>query len=72
MTDDEAIEICYQWFAHIAREEERTKKMQELAVLARTDQPEAQRQLRQLDRQPSVFDGARLLPAVQHLVERIR
>lgn len=59
MTDDEAFEICEGWFAHIQRQKAKARKMAELATMARNgQQEEAQRQMRQMDRQPKVYDGA--------------
>ena len=69
MTDDEAIEICESWFAHLARQAEKTKTLQQAAGLARRGEVQAARRLKNsVDRQPRVFDGARLEPAVRHLV----
>ena len=75
MKEAEAVKICEEWFAYIARQEEKTRKMQQLAAHARkgpSQAKEAQRELRQLDRQPKVYDGARLQPAVKCLVEFYR
>ena len=69
MTDDEAIEICESWFAYLARQAEKTKTLQQAAGLARRGEVQAARRLKNsVDRQPKVFDGARLEPAVRHLV----
>ena len=71
MTTEEAVEICKEWFRYIERQEAKTKRMQELAALARTGpegHAEAKRQMRKIDRQPKVYDGGRLQPAVEHLV----
>ena len=44
-------------------------EMQRLATMARSGQAdEARRLMAQIDRSPRVFDGARLEPAVRHLV----
>lgn len=75
MTDSEAIAICREWFTYLERQEAKTKRLQELAALAKTGpegHKQAQRELKQIDKQPVVYDGARLLPAVKYLVERIR
>ena len=74
MSDDEAVEVCEKWFAHLERQRQKTKRLQELAAMARQgpeQQAQAQRELGRIDRQPVVFDGAYLEPAVRHLVKRI-
>lgn len=68
MTTEDAIEICEQWFAYIERQRQHAIEMQKLAALARSNPQEAQKRLRQLDRAVTVYDGARLEPAVRHLV----
>ena len=72
MKDRDAIAEFERWFASIERQEQRTAEMQRLAKLAKTDQAEAQRQLRQIDRQPRVYDGANLYPAVRHAWRRLK
>lgn len=72
MKTEEAIAICDQWFAYLKRQQEKSVALQRLATLARTDPKEAQRQLREIDRAPKVYDGARLEPAVRHLVQLAR
>ena len=72
MTDDEAIAECERWFAYLERQKAKSEKLTELAAMARQgpeQQKEAQRQLRQIDRQPTVYDGAKLSDAVRHLVK---
>jgi hypothetical protein len=70
MKTDEAIEICEQWFAYIERQKQKSIEVQRLATMARNgQQEEAQRRLRQIDSTPTVYDGARLEPAVRALVE---
>lgn len=70
MKTDEAIEICEQWFAYIERQKQKSVEIQKLAAMARNgQQEEAQRRLRQIDRTPTVYDGARLEPAVRALVK---
>lgn len=68
MTLTEATEICEAWFAHLDRQRERSIKVQKLAALARTDGPEARRQLAEIDRTPVVFDASKLEPAVRFLL----
>ena len=75
MNTNEAIEICNQWFAYLDGQEARLIKMQKLAAQARKGPEEAkkaQRELRNMDRQPKVYDGARLRPAVMHLVATVQ
>lgn len=73
MKTDEAIEICEGWFAYIERQKQKAVEMQKLAAMARNgQQEEAQRRLRQLDNSVTVYDGARLEPAVRHLVKLAR
>jgi hypothetical protein len=75
MTTDEAIEICNAWFAHNERQRAKTKRLAELATLARTG-PEghakAKRELAQIDRTPTVYDGGRLEPAVKQILKHLR
>lgn len=70
----EAIEICRAWFAHNDRQRAKTKRLAELAALARTG-PEghekARKELAQIDRAPTVYDGGRLEPAVRQLLKHI-
>jgi hypothetical protein len=69
----EAIEICEGWFAYIERQKTKAAEVQRLAVLARTQPEEAKQRLRQMDsKSVTVYDGARLEPAVRHLVEIAR
>ena len=74
MKTDEAIEICEGWFAYIERQKQKSIEVQKLAAMARSgQQEEAQRRLRQLDNcSVTVYDGARLEPAVRHLVKLAR
>lgn len=75
MTTSEAIEICEGWFRHLDRQRNKARQMAELATLARTGpegQKEAKQRMRQIDRQPKVYDGARLEPAVRHLLRMVR
>ena len=70
MNTKDAVDECQRWFAYLDRQKEKTIKMQQLASKARQgpeQAAEAQRELRQMDRQPTVYDGARLRPAVEHL-----
>lgn len=70
MKTDEAIEICKGWFAYIERQKQKSVEVQKLAAMSRNgQQEEAQRRLRQLDNSVAVYDGARLEPAVRHLVK---
>lgn len=69
MQTAEAIEICESWFAYIERQQQKSVEMQKLATMARAgQQEEAQRRMRQIDNSVTVYDGARLEPAVRHLV----
>ena len=73
MTNDEAIDICERWFAHIEDQRKRSVEMQKLATMARNGQgEEARRRMAQIDRTPRVYDGATLEPAVRHLVKLAR
>jgi hypothetical protein len=59
------VEVIQNWFAHIERQKAKAKKLSSLAVLARTDAVSARRELAQIDKQPTVFDGSTLEPAVK-------
>lgn len=73
MKTDEAIEICEGWFAYIEQQRQKSVEIQKLAAMARAgQQKEAQRRLRQIDNTPTVYDGARLEPAVRYLVKLAR
>ena len=75
MNTQQAIEICESWFAYNDRQREKTKRLAELAALARTGpegQAKARRELAQIDRAPVVYDGGRLEPAVKHLLKALR
>lgn len=72
MKTEEAIAICESWFDYIERGRQRSIELQKLAAMARSgQQEEAQRRLRQIDRDTAVtvYDGSRLEPAVRHLVK---
>jgi hypothetical protein len=70
----EAIAICEGWFDYIERQRLRSVEMQKLATMARNgQQEEAQKRLRQMDTASvTVYDGARLEPAVRALVKMAR
>lgn len=74
MKTAEALEICEGWFAYIERQRLKSIEMQKLATMARNgQQDEAQKRLRQMDATSvTVYDGARLEPAVRHLVKLAR
>ena len=75
MNSEQAIEICNEWLRYLDRQEAKTKKIQGFAALARNgpaEAEEARRELRKLDRNLSVYDGARLRPAVERLTEDLR
>jgi DNA-binding XRE family transcriptional regulator len=71
MTTDEALREAQKWLDYLEAQKARATKMQELAHLAKTDQKEAQRQMRQMDQQPTVYDGARLADGVRVMVAEI-
>jgi len=71
MTADEALLEAQKWLVYLEAQKARATKMQELAHLAKTDQKEAQRQMRQMDQQPTVYDGARLADGVRVMVAEI-
>lgn len=71
MKTNEAIEICESWFDFLDNQAKRAITMQQLAAQARKGPDEAkkaQAKLRQMDRTPTVYDGGRLRPAVEHLI----
>ena len=72
MKDQDAIAEFERWFAYLEKQEQKAAEMQRLARLAKTDQAEAKRQLRQLDSAPKVYDGANLYPAVRHAWRRLK
>ena len=51
-------------------QEQHAKKMAELATLAKTDQLEAQRQLRRLDSQPRVWDYGNTVIELRRLMKK--
>lgn len=74
MNDDEAIAICGEWLRYLDRQKTKAEELQRLAALARSGPEgaaEAKRKLRQIDSHPTAYDGARLKPAVQHLMARV-
>jgi hypothetical protein len=73
MNVKEAVSICEEWFAYIERQKQKSIELQRLATMARNgQQEEAQRRRRQIDSTPTVYDGARLEPAVRFLVQFAR
>lgn len=74
MDTPEALEVCEGWFAYIERQKQKSIEVQKLAAMSRAGQgDEARRRLRQLDSTSlTVYDGARLEPAVRHLVMMAR
>ena len=72
MTNLEAIEICERWFRHLENQRQKSLVLQKAAALARQgNQAEARRLKNSVDRQPKVFDGATLEPAVRHLCKAL-
>lgn len=74
MNTKEAVAICNEWLRYIDRQKEKTRKLQGLAAQARKGPEEAkkaQAELRRMDRSLSVYDGARLQPAVEHLIKAL-
>jgi|GEM_PF-3576298 len=72
MKTAEAVSICKEWLAYLDEQKQRSTRMQELAKMARQgQQAEAQRLRRQMDLQPHAYDGAKLKPAVEHLLSLI-
>jgi hypothetical protein len=69
MTIDEALKVFEAWLEHVERQRIKALQMQRLAALAKTDPAEAKRRMRVMDRQPRVFDGARLEPAVRKVLK---
>lgn len=64
MDNKKAMEIFERWFEHIERKKKKTKKIQQIAILAKTDYEEAQKQMRMIDTDPEMpYDADRLLPA---------
>lgn len=73
MNDKEAIKICEGWFAHLQAQSEKSLTLQKAASLARKGEGDKARKLvNSVDRQPKVYDGARLETAVRYLVEKVR
>jgi hypothetical protein len=69
---NDAKSICHEWFAYIKRQEENTVTLQKAAALARAgNRKEAMRLKNQVDTQPKIYDGARLMPAVKRLLKEI-
>ncbi len=71
MNIDEAIAEAERWLRHLRQQEERSRKMQQLATLAREGpdgHAKAQRELKRLDKRNTVYDGARLSEAVVSLI----
>lgn len=74
MNIDDARIVCGQWFDYLRRQREKSIELQHLASLARTGPEgaaEAKRRMGQIDKQPHVFDGARLEPAVRALLDEL-
>ena len=72
MNSEQAIEICNEWLRYLDRQAAKTKKIQGFAALARkgpAEAEEARRELRKMDRNVSVYDGGRLRPAVERLIQ---
>jgi hypothetical protein len=73
MTDDEAIAECERWLRHLENQKEKSARLQELARMAKEgpeQHKEAMRLLRQISRNPTVYDAGKLQPAVRHLIKR--
>ena len=66
----DAIDVCRRWFAYLDEQEKRSRILQAAAREARAGRGgEALRLKRAADSAPLVFDGARLRPAVQVLID---
>lgn len=72
MDDKEAMAEMEFWFNHLEEQKAKSEKIQELARLAKTEPERARRELRQIDKSPTVHDGARLYPAVRHAYNRLK
>lgn len=67
---EKAITICQSWFDYLDNQRNKAKRMQELAHMSKNGhQKEAQRLRQQMDNHPTVYDGARLEPAVKFLID---
>jgi|AACY02.16.fsa_nt_gi hypothetical protein len=71
MTVDEALREAQKWLDYLEVQKAKTNKMQELARLAKTDSKEAQHQMSQMDKQPIVYDGAKLADGVSVMIAEI-
>lgn len=74
MKTTEAVEICREWFRYLDRQRAKAKRLAELAALARTGpegHAQARREMNQIDKHPTVYDGGRLEPAVRQLLKAI-
>ena len=72
MKTTEAIAVCQGWLDHLERQRVKSERLQRLAIKARKgpeQAAEAQKELRQIHASVTVYDGARLKPAVEHLME---
>lgn len=70
MKTGEALQICDGWFAYLQRQRDKSLKVQQLALLARTEPEKARQELRRLDGcSVTVYDAGRLEPAVRHLAK---
>jgi hypothetical protein len=76
MKISEAKAECERWFAHLDRQREKTKAMQQLAADRRNglcDTIECRRRLRALDGPGvTVYDGAKLERAVKVLLKNVK
>jgi hypothetical protein len=71
MTVDEALREAQKWLDYLEVQKKRADKLQELARLAKWNPKEAAHQMRQMDQQPNVFDGARLADGVRVMIAEI-
>lgn len=72
MTKDEAIEECKRWLAYLKRQEEKSIEIQKLATERRAgkvNDAEKDRRLAAINRDVTVYDGARLAKAVRLLIK---
>jgi hypothetical protein len=71
MTADEAMREAQKWLDYLEAQKARADKLQKLARLAKTDPKEAQHQMRQMDEQPHLYDGAKLADGLRVMIAEI-
>ena len=70
-----AKEECHRWLTYVTKQKEKSVAVQKIAGDVRNNlisREEAQRRLRLLDNQPTVYSGEKLVDAIRFLLKHLK